>query len=84
MSIDTIAEVMRERGAVWIDCAQDSSIGFDAIICYDNRKEFIVFSDGRRPPTQERKRRNQLSDVGVTVHIIENATQALRLIGALT
>lgn len=85
-----IVDALRKVGAVWISTTGDPSIGFDGIACKAGRTWLIEVKDGSRPPSARRltdnesKRAYQLANVGVTVHVVNNTDEALRLIGVLT
>lgn len=84
-----IVDALRKAGCIWIDCTGSPSIGFDGIICKASRVYLVELKNGNRPPSARRltdtemRRSCQLERVGVTVHVINNCDEALRLIGAM-
>ena len=85
-----IREAVRKAGAVWIDCTGDGTIGFDAIVAFRGCVRLVEVKDGSLSASRqkltdtERKRAEQLSRVGVTVHVVTSEIEALRLIGAVS
>jgi hypothetical protein len=85
----SIVATLRAVGAEWISTTRDPGVGFDGIICFRGEVHLVELKDGSKPPSRRRltdnetRRREQLERVGVKVHIIESADDALRVIGAL-
>ena len=83
-----IVDALRKVGAVWVDCTGDPRIGFDGLIAFRSSLLAVELKDGKKAPSARRltdneaKRAYQLAHVGVTVHVINNCDEALKLIGA--
>jgi hypothetical protein len=84
-----IVEAIRKAGAVWIGTSGDPAIGFDGIVAKAKQIWLVELKNEARPPSARRltdtemRRSCQLERVGVTVHVVKNTDEALRLIGAI-
>lgn len=84
-----IRDAVQKVGARWIDCTGDGTIGFDSIVAFRGRVWLCEVKDGSLSPSRqkltetERKRAEQLAHVGVTVYVVTNEAECLRLIGAI-
>ena len=82
-----IVKVWRDIGAVWIPTSRDPTIGFDGIVIFRSRIYLVEIKNGeltlsaRRLTDTERKRKAQVEASGVHYWIIEDADDALEMLG---
>jgi hypothetical protein len=85
-----IVAALRKVGAVVIPVTGDVRIGFDLLAAWGGRLYALEVKDGSKPPSArrltpgEQARAQELSAVGVPLHVVETPEQALQILGLLT